>query len=453
VPGPAADPGPAAPAAAAPVERPLPATAADVCVGGAGRFLILHLPQERRLAIFDALDAKVVKYLSFPDGDLRFAAGRDHLIVALPDQNVLQRWSLATFEREAAVTCPVAGTVVGLAMGSASRGPLLVSTRGNDRFPRGAAGTFVDPLTFRTLELDGAAAGQLGNAPELVRASPDGSLFTFRPDVGGEPHGMTVVQLTGTKARVKSAGVGASLLLPATDNRYLYSADGIYTPDLELAFPKTRTATEARSFLPARQGPFFLRLEPAGDPFRSGLPGQPAAGPGKVALMLPGLDRPVTFLNGIDGLGHGLLPYGGDGRQRLHYDKRVHLLPAMNLLVTIPATNDRLLLYRFDLDDLLAKADVDYLFVTSQPPPRAVRGETLSYQVVVRSRKGGVRYQLAGGPEGMVISAAGKVTWAVPAGFADQQAEVLLTVTDQSGQEVFHSFRLAVADPERPPAP
>src|SRR5262249_6719144 len=41
-------------------ERALPSSIADVCVGGGGRFLLLHLPRERKLAVFDANEARVV---------------------------------------------------------------------------------------------------------------------------------------------------------------------------------------------------------------------------------------------------------------------------------------------------------------------------------------------------------------------------------------------------------
>src|SRR5262249_25796862 len=40
-------------------ERPLPSTVERVCVGGGGRFLCFHLAKERKVAVFDANEAKV----------------------------------------------------------------------------------------------------------------------------------------------------------------------------------------------------------------------------------------------------------------------------------------------------------------------------------------------------------------------------------------------------------
>jgi hypothetical protein len=38
----------------------------------------------------------------------------------------------------------------------------------------------------------------------------------------------------------------------------------------------------------------------------------------------------------------------------------------------------------------------------------------------------------------------GKLTWDVPKGLAEQEADVILTVSDASGQEIFHTFKVAV---------
>ena len=45
---------------------------------------ILHLPELRQLAIFDVNSAKVVSIPPVPEGDFKFVAGLDQLVVALP---------------------------------------------------------------------------------------------------------------------------------------------------------------------------------------------------------------------------------------------------------------------------------------------------------------------------------------------------------------------------------
>jgi hypothetical protein len=421
-------------------ERALPSSIDDVCVGRGGRFLFLHLPRERKLAIFDANEAKVVKYLPLAEDKVAFAAGLDLLIVGYPNSNVLQRWSLTTFEKEATVPCPVQGTIGNVVMGSASSGPLLICLEGGDW---GGKATFIDPKTFRPLELQWTQGQMPATAAELVRASADGTLFGWRCGRGSEGHDMGVVTLNGKHAQGRTQGLGASLLLPSPNGRYFYTSEGVLTSELQRVFPKLPVPGQpSMVYVPGRQGDLFLQLQPSGGAFP--FPGDNQPMKGSVAVMLPGQDRPLVTLRDIEGVTHENLAYGGNPANKMHHDKRIHLIPDAKLLVTIPNTNDRLILRRFDLDELLAKADVDYLFVVSQPPLGVKLGEKLAYQLVVKSKKGGVKYKLESGPPGMAVSAAGMVSWTVPPDLADNRADVILTVSDSTGQEVFHTFSLVV---------
>src|SRR5262245_12736939 len=74
------------------------------------------------------------------------------------------------------------------------------------------------------------------------------------------------------------------------------------------------------------------------------------------------------------------------------------------------------------------------------PPPVARKGGEYSYLIVVKSKKGGVKCRLEAGPPGMKVTADGMLTWAVPADAADGERDVIITVSDGSGQEVFHTF-------------
>ncbi|HYT89213.1 MAG TPA: hypothetical protein VEL76_10955 [Gemmataceae bacterium] len=53
-------------------------------------------------------------------------------------------------------------------------------------------------------------------------------------------------------------------------------------------------------------------------------------------------------------------------------------------------------------------------------------GETYRYQIAVKSRQAGVRYQLSAGPLGLTVSASGQVNWSVPANFQGKEADVLV---------------------------
>ncbi len=104
------------------------------------------------------------------------------------------------------------------------------------------------------------------------------------------------------------------------------------------------------------------------------------------------------------------------------------------------------MLRRFDLDKLLAESDTDYLFVTSTPPLLALPGEVYKYELAVKSRRGGVKTKLESGPEGMKLSAEGKLTWSVPKVPAGQSVDVIVGVADSTEQEIFQSFQIQVGN-------
>jgi hypothetical protein len=101
-------------------------------------------------------------------------------------------------------------------------------------------------------------------------------------------------------------------------------------------------------------------------------------------------------------------------------------------------------LFKFDPEEALEKSGLDYLLVSSHPPRAVKAGTTFSYPIVVKSKQGGVTFTLDSGPKGMAVSAAGVVTWDVPPDAAAGEQEVILTVRDKSGQDVFHTFSVRV---------
>ncbi len=104
------------------------------------------------------------------------------------------------------------------------------------------------------------------------------------------------------------------------------------------------------------------------------------------------------------------------------------------------------MLRRVNLAEQLEKSDTDYLVVVSRPPT-AKPGTAFSYKLEVLSKKGGVKFKLESGPEGLAVSDKGEVTWKVPAKQAESDEDVLVTVSDSSGQEVFHNFKVELGPP------
>jgi hypothetical protein len=417
------------------VVRLLPGAVSDVAVGGRGRYLILSLPALDRLAVFDVNTARVVKYIPSGGKNAKFAAGADKLLVVRGDTDTIERWSLTSLEREASSGLAAAASVSHLCLGSASTGPAL--------FARDGTGPgLIDPGTLRisplVLQQDRNVARPGDGGPVLagggmrgqswakilrVRASANGQVFGIQDEHG---RGWALVPgAEGNSAPTLVPSQG-NVPLPSPDGSMLYAGAGVFSRDgkpLGASVPG-----EQALLLPGCHGPYYLRLEPG------------EAGHRTPTVFMTGDARPLLRLPQVE------VAFGpADFRATdLAADQRIHLIPAARLIVTIPATNDRLVLHRFDVEEALEKSGVDYLLVTSRPPTTAARGTTYTHQLTVRSRQGGAKCRLESGPANMSLTPAGLLNWPVPAGHLDEAAVAILSVSDRSGQELFFTVKIAV---------
>ncbi|HKB02515.1 MAG TPA: serine protease [Gemmataceae bacterium] len=447
-PKPAAPPAkrPAAPSPAVPAELPAPgALAGDrvevrlpsiverLCVGGAGRYIVLHLPKERKLAVFDATEGKVSRYLPAAEDSVLIAAGQDKLFVILPNASAIQRWDFRTGERD--VTAPLAlknGTPAWMVMGSASRGPLLIVERGG--IGRGGL-VFLDPVTFRPADYDDdeRRGGLRRFGPDdFGRASADGTVFTsWSP--GTSPQGFTTLRLTGRTIRHQYDHVSVGHLTPSPDGKVVYTARGAFTPEAKALDGGDARGNREDYLIPSAHGNYYLRV-PLGS--RGGA-GREQRGP--ATLHMAGDQRPLVTIPDLP------VPANANpwDREKIGLDQRLHFIPSAKMLVALAPANDHLIVYKLDLDEALEKSGVDYLLVTSTPVGAARRGGEYVYQIQVKSKKGGVKYKLESGPPGMTVEGTGRLTWRVPAA-GESEVQVLLTISDAVGQEIFHTFRIAV---------
>ncbi|AMV22811.1 hypothetical protein VT84_00265 [Gemmata sp. SH-PL17] len=412
-------------------EIKLPGSADMTCMGGNGRYVLFRVPKVKQVAVLDVCEGKVVKYLPLGEEGALIAAGNEHLFVLNPTANVVQRWNLKTFEKELTVANPLKGTPRQLLVGHATDGPVFVV--GPNRA--------LDGKTFKEIELGAGANGGGGMGgmaghpqyPPSARVSADGRVFAWWT-MGLSPSGLSsmVVGDEGAKSYYEHTSVGA--ILPGPDGT-LFTAGALYTPELKALGDAKGLSGQP---IPPAHGRLFLTVS-GPDRFNNKTDT-------KVTLRMLGEARPLVELGALAGLDLPLDPWGAmapGGRATLPVSDRAFLVPDAHALVLLNGAGDKVIVHKIEVEALLEKAGIDYLFVVSRPPA-AVTGAAFSYKPEVKSKKGGVKIKLDAGPEGMKVSADGTVTWNVPANFADGSAPVILTVSDASGQETFHTFALPV---------
>jgi hypothetical protein len=400
----------------------LPEPFAHVRTGGAGRYLIFHLPRAKKLAIFDVSKARLVHQIDLPGDDVLYAAGQDKLLIVLTGARVLQRWSLKTFRREKTAVLP-GGPVLKALMGSASNGPLVLWSGGKvDLWDVEG----MKPIPVEGKMLNGEARYQF-----RLRISADGRTIVAWHN-GISPQAYGVLRLEGGDRRrflssPDSHGFNEHWAQPSADGSLVFRhGGGIYTGLMKVV---AADSFKGAVVLPTEDPRFFLAVR------------ESSRDADQVTICTTADRRPIYTVPGIEKTTRSSL-YTRWGL--VESEPRVRYLPSAQVLLTLPESNDRVVLRKLDLRQALDAAREPYLFVTSVPPLRASAGSTLSYRIEVTSSAGGVRCTLDAGPEGMTVTPAGLVRWKVPASLAGKSAQVALTIKDARGKEIVHAFEVAV---------
>jgi hypothetical protein len=438
----------------------LPGIVGDVAVGAAGRYLFLVLRRSKKIAVFDVNAAAIVKSLPIASDEVLVAAGSEMLVLVYPDQKVVQRWSLDTFEKGLTKPFPIRGVIKAIAMGSNSKGPLLVHWAvGSSALDKGVT-SLLDMSSLKPVTGLRNAGPQQNNDPKLagtgaiainsmmgssyrdlihLRAAASGDMFGMWC-TSHSPSGLCTVVLRGKTVESYYDHNSVGHVVPGPDGRFLYTGSGgIYDQEVKA---QQRGMSEGIALFPSNDPLYYLGI--AGLPHQNPRPvgKEAAAGAPRAAVYLPGQSSPLLELGNLKELeGLKLEDWAKDD---FTLDKRVHYVPAANLLVTIPPTNNELVLRPVNVVGTLRKSGAPYLFVASQPPRTAFRRQKYRFQLEVQSDRTGFNYTLDSGPAGMEISPEGTGTWQVPADFDEDDPEVIITVTNAAGREAMLSYKLRV---------
>ena len=125
-------------------------------------------------------------------------------------------------------------------------------------------------------------------------------------------------------------------------------------------------------------------------------------------------------------------------------------IPDADLLAMLSPDRDVLTLHRFDLEQRLAGQD-DYLVVDEPPMVVSQLGGTYEYAVSAKTKQGGITYALTSGPPGLEVDGAGVVTWNVPDDWSELLHDVTVTLTNDNGLEIPHSWTIQVPELLPPP--
>jgi hypothetical protein len=180
-----------------------------------------------------------------------------------------------------------------------------------------------------------------------VRAAANGQVFGMWC-TSHSPSGAAMITITNTGATSHYLHSDEGHILPSPDGKTIFTRYGKRPPVVDI-MQQTRTGT---TMLPACTGNYYLELPQAnkvGNPtpgvFRPGQPPKPPTDTTLQALIYSTeQSKPIATLNDLQ-----LPPLMSELfiKHDFTFDKRIHLIPEANIVITIPAASDRLVLHRY----------------------------------------------------------------------------------------------------------
>ncbi|HUP91028.1 MAG TPA: hypothetical protein VM074_02180 [Solimonas sp.] len=286
-----------------------PAPMLDLVAGGGGRFLVCRLAGPPYLAVFDVVQETWTP-LRFDAGeDARLAADADRLYVSAAEPRQLWALDLATLRPLTSAALPGTSPVRRLAAGSNARGPLLLVLE--DALWLLDRATLEPVMRRQFIALDSAARQLAVDPATRVLASADGNTFTLlRPR---DPAPGYALHLEGEVLRLELLPAGARYAVPDAAGRRIYT---------DQAAAGARVAQ-----LPEASGRFLLEVREGSDRTRRSL-----------RVLRAGDGAEVYALSELNEFGGPIV------LDKLRFEQRFHLLPELGKLLTIPPSEDRIVI-------------------------------------------------------------------------------------------------------------
>jgi S1-C subfamily serine protease len=465
----------------------LPGPVHDVAVAGGGGYLLLVIKAARQLVVYEAAGNRLTKSIPLLDDTVQVAGGESKFVLLYPTLSVLQRFDLATLERDLERNLPPERRSVSIALGSHSQGPILwawipdptraPASKKTSRPPAQPNRVAQQSVWFSFIDLDelkeiklqsleapdprqfnkivvsrgvgtfrstvhAVAINNAGNVPHSL-ASASGELFAF----------WTWPVLNLVSVHKKGAGYVARLVsLHNTDQPpYLPGPDGrsVLLRSKKVLDQNGREITPAAPQNP--NVPVILLVLPTADPAltlhvrqSSRMVAQRPQAFASVSVVLPG-GKELLTIDELPELSKIWTWSSDNNQERLTRDKRFTFDTASQRLLVIPPENDGIVSRKLDLEgafNRLGGAPV----VTSPTLLWATSGQEFRHQIKARSRAGGLKFRLSGtlAPPGLSVASDGVVTWKVPPKSSGTEVTAVVTIRDAAGQETTSALKILV---------
>jgi hypothetical protein len=405
----------------------LPAPITEATPAAGGSLLVLRLEGIAGLSVYDCGGKQIVSTLRLPNENFVYGCGGKTLLVYLPEHNLIQSWSLDTFEKIKTKPSPIAGIITSITMGRSRDDLAIVRAARSTETAASSVLLPVDARTLESIEMPGDAehpglaieSREQGGGPS-THFSADATLSCFSEWTrSSSPNGISLHQRQLSGYRLLYQHESAGYLAMGDDGRIYSEGGGIYDRRLMLV------KRVGEQIVPSLGATLFLGMN---------------SGSGKLTVYKSSDAKPLGPAGDFPAWKKPEVQ-ADPWNNELTWDRRILFDPRHGRMVFITQKNDRVVNRVFNLKDVLDRAGVDYLVTLSRPQTTYIRGKEWRYQLKTMSRAGGATYKLEFAPEGMSVDADGLITW-TPGPQATQKESVILCITDASGEQTYHNFDL-----------
>ena len=244
-----------------------------------------------------------------------------------------------------------------------------------------------------------------------------------------------MLRICGHRVKVAELRESVGLPFPDATGQRIYTANGIYSNRAEYL----GHAIPGCLLVPSVDGPFFLCFPGSDSPNNRTFDQKPV-----ISVFA---DDPGHGLAGLDHLPEQFLHVDAHVDAKVYVDPWVYHVAKADVVAMLAISRDAVILRPLKLEDAERRARrQNYLFLASSPPGIVRLGETLRYQLDVRSKAGGVTFKLEAGPKEMSVSDTGLLSWTANTGIGARLAHVVVAASDSSGQSVRQTFDLDLDD-------
>jgi hypothetical protein len=414
----------------------LPYVAGNAVPAANGRFILIHFPAMKNIAVFDVAAARITHYLPCKHRNSKLVCGATVACVFYPDLGFFEKYRLDTFELASIGAIPFSGQIQQLLLGHNSNGPIFIQQKGRlqNQFKPYLGFIDIDAMLPIPIQWPYNSHQKLSHPSNHDAAvSADGFTFVI-PDIG-------IVRFRGGKIDAESLLEplkATDFCLPSASGRWILN--GSEPIDLDHT-PYYFKSSKDGVGVPTLNGEFFAKIDVQR---KSNSMSRQIEHP--IAIYQFGNEAPLAVITDV------VRFHNRSAGWRFHPPKdrqvdlsgRLFVIPKMQAIVTLPPDRNMINFMEFDLEKSLADSRIKY--VKSRPPEVAPEGKTLRYSPVLNSQSQNVTVELVMGPEGMNVIDHNTVVWEVPKFLPEKKYEVVIAVTDDGGQKAEQSFWLTIPE-------